>query len=119
MKKSDSNHHLHQILPSTAVKSAAQRLDFTVTGYAVLTNDPTDMKTHRAKQSINLLKRHMKNILCLVVVYGVLIKPGCSNRILENKRLVGRWIFCVILLKRMGEYWVLLSRIQQDCKLLR
>ena len=44
-------------------------------------------RTHGAKRSINLLKKHMKNILRLVVVYKVLIKPGSGSRISVNCRI--------------------------------
>ena len=65
-------------------------------------------KNTQGKTIINLLKRHMKNAACLVMVYEVLIKPGSSNRILENCRISAGTelfdrIFCEILQERLRE----------------
>ena len=64
--------------------------------------------THGTKWSIDLLKIYTKNILRLVVVYEVLIKPGRGNIHTLNSGIHGNmwlfWhrIFLGILLKRMG-----------------
>ena len=66
-------------------------------------------RSHGTKRLIHLLKRLMKNILHLVVVYEVLIKQGSGDRILKNCRTLGytrsfrHWIFHGILQKRVGE----------------
>ena len=39
---------------------------------------------HGANRPINLLKRHMKNILLDVLIYEVLTIPGGGSRILKN-----------------------------------
>ena len=43
--------------------------------------------THRAKQSIDLIKPNMKNSLRLVMVYNMLIKPGSAETCPQNNRI--------------------------------
>ena len=44
-------------------------------------------RAHGAKRSINLQKRHMKNILHLVAVYKVLIKLGSADIFLQYEMI--------------------------------
>ena len=77
----------HTNLKKQTITLVYAHVEVTMRERKLLRGHSDSKKNTRVKTSINLLKRLMKNILSLVVVYEVLIKLGSGSRIVENCRI--------------------------------